>query len=234
MPYTISHSIIAAPIWYCLSKKIPLAPIIIGCIAPDLPYLFYLHPVHTSSHDLLGIFNHALPFGIIILLIWNLFLEKPIHRLFALKQNEKEFSLKYVSFTLTGIILGSASHVLIDSTSHSSGWFVENFNIFNYKIANFHLYQIIQYSGSILGLFALVYWYLKTLSNSNVARPDSNYIKTGMIAFSISIVSFAILANVIHKSNSITTFTINTGTGILSGIFVGACLFSYLSRKIKN
>ena len=159
MPYTPAHAIVAAPLWYGSKKKLSLPALVIGCMAPDLPYLAHLAPVSSPGHTPLGLITHAVPQGLVLFAIWDVWLEKPILSLVGLRPSQHEQSwIGYFSVVLS-LWLGAASHALLDATSHETGWFVQNFSLLTSEIGPFPLFKWIQYGGGIAGLAAIAVWY---------------------------------------------------------------------------
>ena len=225
MPYTPAHTIVAAPLWYLSQKRLPLPPLIIGCMAPDLPYFFYLNPIYSPGHTISGLITHAVPQGLLALGLWYLWLEKPTLTLFGLTPSKRQFSLSWLVLVIVSLWLGAATHSFLDATSHEWGWFVQRFAGLRYPLGGLPIFKWIQYGGGAIGLAAILSWYL-----SIAKTPSERPVRVGIIILSLSILSVMGLANWIHQSHGLQSFVINSASGAMSGFVFGLCLFSVFYR----
>ena len=230
MPYTPAHAIVAAPLWYGSKKKLSLPALVIGCMAPDLPYLAHLAPVSSPGHTPLGLITHAVPQGLVLFAIWDVWLEKPILSLVGLRPSQHEQSwIGYFSVVLS-LWLGAASHALLDATSHETGWFVQNFSLLTSEIGPLPLFKWIQYGGGIAGLAAIAVWYRHVRQRRYSPPQAKKKVFTISLIFIIPMVVFAGVANILHQSALIHGILVYSATGIMTGFLVGACIYSAIAR----
>ena len=237
MPYTPAHAILVAPIWYGSQKSLPLAPLIVGSLAPDLPYLIHLSPVTAPGHSPLGLLTHAVPHGLALLILWYLCLEKPILTLFSLPLPQHQWSWSAGLKILGSLWLGAVTHALIDAASHEPGWFVQNLAILRSILLNLPIYKWIQYGGGLLGLFLIAIWYWNCRVQASKRRLSSSLIAIATISLTGSSLGFISLANWIHQSQDVRSLFVNSATGVMTGLVLGAALYSlyfYLHHFIRE
>lgn len=224
MPYTPAHAICAAPLWHLSKKRLPLPALVIGCIAPDLPYFIHLAPVYSPGHTITGLVTHALPQGLLALGMWYLWLEKPVLALFALQPSKRQVSGMWFLLVVLSLLLGATSHALLDATSHQSGWFVQRFDWLSDSVGGFPIFKWIQYGGGVLGLGGIAGWYGGT--QKTLGRAKDRLFWMGTIIFTLSILALTIFANWIHQSGNTQSFAVNSASGAMSGFVVGACIYT--------
>ncbi|NEZ54379.1 DUF4184 family protein [Leptolyngbyaceae cyanobacterium CCMR0082] len=232
MPYTPAHTIVAAPLWYLSQKRLPLPPLIIGCMAPDLPYFLYLNPIYSPGHSISGLITHAVPQGLLALGLWYLWLEKSTLTLFGLAPSKRQVSLSWLGLVILSLWLGAATHSFLDATSHEWGWFVQRFAGLRYPLGGLPIFKWVQYGGGAMGLTAILSWYL---SVAKVPSTANRSVQAGVTILSFSTLSLMGLANWVHQSQDLQSFAINSASGAMSGFVVGLCLFSvfYRIRRLR-
>ena len=232
MPYTLSHAIAAAPIWELTGKRLPLASLIIGSWAPDIPYMFSLAPIDAPGHAPLEIFTHCLPLAMIAIVVWYHWLEKPISTLFGFQQRGSNLGyMRLYASSALGIVLGAASHVLWDATSHSTGWFVVNSNTLQNTTLWFPNYKWVQYSGGLLGLFGLAVWYMVFVSRSACNNQGSRDQRKRFLKICLATVSaFVALANLMNPATSYKSYLVHS----MAGTFTGGIISLIIYATVEN
>lgn len=228
MPYTFSHTIAAAPIWWLSGKRLPLAALIIGSWAPDFPYLFSLTPIDAPGHAPLELLTHCLPEAAIALALWHLWIKKPISDLFGFHHPDRSVSSgSLLLLSAIGIILGAISHVAWDATSHPTGWLVQNFNILRTTHLWIPNFKWIQYGSGILGIFGVCAWYLHFRRNSTPTPLGSRkQWMTFIWIFSVSIILLVGASNWIHGLNSFKAVIVQSMAAAFSGSLVSLVLYA--------
>lgn len=226
MPYTPAHIIFAAPIWYGSRRRLPLPPLVVGCIAPDLPYLAHLGPVHGAGHTLMGLATHSVPHGLVALSIWYLWLEKPTLTLLGLRPSKRQVSVVWCLLVILSLLFGATTHVLLDAASHESGWFVQQVGGLRHPVGGLPIFKWIQYGGGVLGLGATGWWYLKHQKIADIARPQARLSLMGASILAMSTVGFSCIANWVHQADDLRTFAVYSASGAMSGFVFGACLYA--------
>ena len=102
-------------------------------MTPDFGYYVHRFDVASFAHTVPGSFVVCLPIGIFLLLLFYL-VRKPVcfvlpmpHReaLFPLCSTFPTVGLRNFAMILLSILLGAWSHILWDSFTHQTGWFVQ-------------------------------------------------------------------------------------------------------------
>jgi len=147
---------------------------VVGAMAPDFHYYFYLAPDAEVSHSLPGTFFYCLPAGLLVLWIFHALLKRPLISLFPQSQAQKlmalsgEFKFTPLSRTLlivVSLLVGTLTHLLWDSFTHSGGWFVQEIPFLQTVVLpqifrGRAVFSVLQHSSTVLGMAALLvsYW----------------------------------------------------------------------------
>lgn len=130
MPFTASH--IAAVLPMVRTRLIPSA-LVIGSMAPDLPYCFPLFIPARVTHSVVGVVAVDVALGAVALAVWHLVLAEPLWataprqvrerlarpRVPAVRQllRGRLLLLGYAS-----LAIGAATHVVWDAFTHHGRW----------------------------------------------------------------------------------------------------------------
>lgn len=149
MPFTPCH--IAAV--YPLRRRLPLLPLGIGSMMPDLMYYIPLQNPYfqESAHTLTRSLTFCLPVGLIIYFFimktqqgWKTLLPK------QLRIEPCRPTLTVVSVS---IVIGSLTHIFWDAWTHRTGIFVQQFPSIPFKL--------LQHSSTALGGLFLLYIFVR-------------------------------------------------------------------------
>ena len=173
MPGIFSHPAAVVPLNKLLKHRLVLPALIIGSCTPDFEYLLRLSLFRTHGHSLLGMFYFCLPVGLVTLLIFHYFLEKPIvlllpdhdRKILLLHCNKFRFfpPKQFLNISIS-IVIGAFTHIVWDSFTHSYGWAVQrvpalSVEVIKYQDLTFAWYRIFQHGSTLLGFGLLLYWY---------------------------------------------------------------------------
>lgn len=177
MPFTLSHPIASYLFKPCITRGyLSVTGLVLGCMAPDFEYFLRMKMLGTWGHQLSGVFLLDLPVAILLtVLIHTLMRDLVIQHLpLPLKQRLIIYagqplvwkSMRYCLVLCLSILLGIATHLLWDSFTHHSGYFVQQYALLNHQIILFghsvYLYKIFQHLSSLGGL-ALIGLYIYSL-----------------------------------------------------------------------
>ena len=159
MPFTFSHPAAVLPLKKLSNGKLSLAGLIAGSIVPDFEYFIFMKS--NYSHSLRGIFTFNMPVALIILLIFFCLIRRDmldnlpsfLHRRLAptLEFDWLAYFRKNWLWVLISILLGTFTHILWDSTTHRTGYFVVHSAFLSGQAAGFPVYRILQYISTIFG-----------------------------------------------------------------------------------
>lgn len=171
MPFTISH---AAAVILLNRRGLVTSALVIGTMVPDLSYFVHLKGFNRDlGHSILGLFTFCLPVGIVILLVFQKFVKRPLFALLPPSHQQRllpylqGFPLKSWQImirSLLSLAIGTLSHLAWDSFTHNNGFIVKNAAalrqpIFELAGTKIFVFSILQHGSTVLGLVALVLWY---------------------------------------------------------------------------
>jgi len=176
MSFTFAHPVIVLPLkTKYFAKYFSLTALVIGSMFPDFEYFIRMTLKSIYSHTILGLFTFNLPLGLLFCFIFHniirneLFVNLPFFlrsRLSIYTQfNWNKYFLQNPFRVIISLLIGSFSHILWDSFTHATGYFVERINFLRYYfIINYipiPVYKILQHSGSIIGCLILFFLIMK-------------------------------------------------------------------------
>lgn len=170
MPFTLAHPAAVLPLRG--SRYLLTAPLIIGAVAPDLPYFVpgMLGRFIPETHEFDSSFTVCLALG--YLLLGAIFvLRQPLtallsprarwlclHALEPLRTRRSAWL-----FAGLAIVVGVWTHLLWDSFTHADGWIARRVSALSAPVTigawTGPLCHVLQYASSALGLLLMVIWY---------------------------------------------------------------------------
>lgn len=140
----------------------------IGSIVPDFPYFIREFGVASFAHTVTGALCVSVPVGLVLYLTLSLcfrritgVLPNP-HSSFLATWEIGQPSLRWnILAVAIAILAGALSHNFVDSFTHQSGAAVSMFPVlakeaFSIHGESFHIFRILQYSGSALGMVLIL------------------------------------------------------------------------------
>ena len=171
MPFTLAHPAAVLPLRGL--ARLRTAPLIVGALAPDLPYYLpvtlshYVPATHVLAHSL----TVDLLLGYLVMALLFV-LQRPLTAL--LLPRARALCLRALApfrrpaewaLAAPAIVLGVWTHLLWDSFTHADGWMVQRIAALNapFLVGPWHetVYHALQYLSSAIGLCVLVLWYLR-------------------------------------------------------------------------
>lgn len=175
MPFTLSHPAAVLPLRRYCQDWLNFTALVIGSMTPDFGYYVNAWYVATVAHTFLGSFTICLPTGAAALMLVYLF-RKPVCFLLPSPHRPalNQFFLKPFSFgaknsavTALCLLVGAWTHILWDSFTHDTGWFVQRLpvlraQVFQINSAKIPLYYLLQQFSTVAGgaviLIAYICW----------------------------------------------------------------------------
>jgi hypothetical protein len=178
MPFTVSHAAAALPI-HVFGRRLPLAALMIGSMAPDFAFFIPFAPYRSSTHSIPGIFWFCLPVSLAVWYIFIRWMEQPTMALFPDAWREKltptgPITPKLLALTSLGIVLGAGTHLLWDSFTHSHTWASTAMPALRERqsaLGGAPLYHLLQVASSVFGLAVLFVWLLNLRRRPMPAEP---------------------------------------------------------------
>jgi hypothetical protein len=159
-------------------------------MTPDLGYYFRRFDIASFAHTILGSFAVCLPAGICLLLVFYLvrksvcFILPTPHReaLAHLCATPPKMGTERLMMAMLCLLIGAWSHILWDSFTHESGWFVQRIAwlqavVFTVGSASFRASYLLQQFSSAAGAVILIIAYLVWLHrhrSTQVGEPGSD------------------------------------------------------------
>lgn len=187
MPFTFSHPALVLPLTYLPRHWFSLTGLVIGSLTPDFEYFLRMRIQSDYSHTISGLFWFDIPLGILLTFLYhNIARNGLIHNLpFVLKSRLFRFTrfdwtLHFKAHWLVvsvSILIGAASHLLWDSFTHESGYFVSTFprllrttELVGQEIP---VFKILQHGSSFIGGLIVLIALFKLPVDLNVSRQTS-------------------------------------------------------------
>lgn len=182
MPFTPTHAAAVLPF---LRTPLPASTLVIGSMAPDIPFYLPFDP-GLRTHTAAAVGTTDVLFGALAWLVWHGLLAAPalwaapraLHaRLTAvpLGVRVRLRGLRAVLLTLVALAVGSATHVLWDEFTHPRRWGPEHVPLLAEQWGPLAGYRWLQYATSVLGGVVLLVWFVRwwrrTPPRPGVRRP---------------------------------------------------------------
>ena len=179
MPFTPSHVAAALPL-----LRTPLLPaaLVVGTMAPDIPYYAPLFVHREFSHSLPGLVTVDLVLGLAGALLWWFVLREPVIDLLPRTVGSRIPALGRTAWRPTGwswpltvtvlvlsVLVGAATHLIWDSFTHP-GWLVDHVALLRVRIGPLPVTKWLQHLSSVGGLVAVAIWVAIRLRRTD---PDS-------------------------------------------------------------
>src|SRR5579862_4249391 len=170
MPYTLAHPAAVLPLRRF--HALPFLPLLIGSIAPDIPFYIprMVSRTFMNSHSFKGSLVVSLPAGLIALCLL-IALRAPLtavlwepHRTLLRRALEEFANLpRRWLYAVPALLIGIWLHIGWDAFTHYDGWIVERVALLQLPVPLFGkeaaVYHLLQYASSVVGLAILFVWY---------------------------------------------------------------------------
>ena len=206
MPFTLSHPAAVLPFRRFCPRYLEFAALVIGSLTPDLGYYVRRFEIASFAHTIFGSFIVCLPSGVLMFLIFYL-VRKPI--CFILPAPHREplllrctgvlpVSLRRATIVALSLLLGAWSHILWDSFTHLTGWFVQRFSWFRAPVfivgsTQFQAYYVLQQLSTVVGGAILIVAYFAWLRRQQPAQPAHPATERWRYLLCLAIAAFALL-----------------------------------------
>jgi hypothetical protein len=166
MPFTGSHPAAVLPL---MRWGLPPSALVIGSMAPDLPY-YLPTPVHSgTTHSLAGIVGADLLLGLAVFAVWHALLAPfaiavgPAAlraRLHPPAPDRARPALRAVRL-VAALAVGAATHVAWDSFTHVGRWGPDHIGWLADSHAGLPGYRWAQYASGLVGAAAIALWLVR-------------------------------------------------------------------------
>ena len=181
MPFTLAHPAAVLPFRQMfIHTPHAFSALVIGSMTPDLPYFLAFLPRGEMTHTVTGLFSTCLPLALCVWILWITLLQRPtiaslpsaLAKRCAIP-SQQAIRASDGLMILIALLIGAASHILLDSFTHRTGFVVQMFPVFEQQIFAWHgytltIYRLLQHGGGILGMFILMRVFYKSPVNPSV------------------------------------------------------------------
>ena len=168
MPFTPSHAAAVLPF---LRTPLPASALVIGSVAPDLPYYLPLD-LPWDTHTASAVVTTDLLLGGLAWVVWHALLAEPAlawapgalrSRLTGvpLGPGVRIRSVRGLVLTVLALVVGAATHVLWDEFTHAGRWGTEHLPALARDWGPLPGYRWLQYAGGVLGGAVLLVWLVR-------------------------------------------------------------------------
>lgn len=164
MPFTGSHPAAVVPL---LRTGLVPSALVIGSMAPDLPYYVPVPVSWTSTHSALGVVGVDLVLGLLVFALWQLLLAPAAVGLAPAGLRDRLApdlpvparrhlrSARAAALVLVSLAVGAATHVVWDSLTHADRWGTDHIAWLAASHGPLPGYRWMQYGGGIVGVLVL-------------------------------------------------------------------------------
>ena len=252
MPFTLAHPAAVLPF---ARTKLVFSALIAGALAPDVGYFLSFTSGHAESHSLAGLLWFCLPSGLLILLLFQKLLKRPLlalfpashqARLYPYAQGFRFAPVSRFGLILLSLLIGSSTHLLWDSFTHNTGWAVRAFPeltmpLLAIRDERIPTYKLLQHGSSVLGLVVLglaYYVWLRRAEPSQVKQPKLSSaariaIATAMLAGACAAALWRTVPPLIAWE-TIRANVVNGGIAFVTAFVIEAVLFSLIWRFCES
>ena len=166
VPFTPSHA--AAALLFTRTPLVPSA-LVIGTMAPDLPYFVPGGPSRELTHSIVGGLTVDVAIALVAIAAWQVVFRAPASdflpsrvraRLPTRQPWRPTLDRSFVSAVVlaaVSAVVGIATHLAWDSFTHG-GWLSARVPILDASVGPLQLFALLQYVSSIGGILALAAW----------------------------------------------------------------------------
>jgi hypothetical protein len=168
VPFTPSHIAAALPF---VRTPLPVAPLVIGTMAPDVPYYVPLGIPRDLTHSALGVPTVDLVITAVLVLLWYAALRAPIVDLApaAVRQRVGSAGLlgwrdrdrswpAAVGLGVAAALIGILTHLVWDAFTHRSSALVQAVPALHANLGPLPVSSWLQHASTVVGLAAIAVW----------------------------------------------------------------------------
>ena len=208
MPFTVSHAAAVLP----MGRRLSASALVIGAMLPDVP-LYLPSPFGlVLSHTVVGALTVNLLMGLLLFVIWHGFFARPAdwfapsairRRLTPAQQpglRRRLNSPARIAVVLLSLIVGQATHLLLDQFTHSGTLVTANVAFLRADIAGVPVPDVAQVALSVVGLVLMALWAVRWYRTAPTVTLQREPSRLGKIAARVTVMGGAALALLVTAS----------------------------------
>jgi hypothetical protein len=202
MPFTLAHPAAVLPLRRYCPRFLSFTALVIGSVVPDLGYFSGRLHLEELSHTFRGSFIFSLPVGLVLIGLFY-WLGLPVIRILPrpwrpvflpifLRPSGSFFVI------VISLLIGTWSHLFLDSFTHKDGWLVEHFVALQTPLMpighhTLKVYHLLWYVCSFIGVAWLCFAYARW-RQAVVGSPHSTFVQLrNAVLLAIFIMPLAVL-----------------------------------------
>ncbi|RSN67013.1 MULTISPECIES: DUF4184 family protein [Actinomadura] len=162
MPFTLSHPAAVLPL-----ARGPLVPsaLVIGSMAPDIPYFFFAMELRGATHRAHGVVTVDLLIGLAAFAVFHLVWKRPLAALApaAVRRRLPMDAPVRWGWAVPSLVLGAATHVFWDAFTHLNWSFAGELPWLTRSFGGMAVYVWLQYVSGAAGLAIVLLWLARWL-----------------------------------------------------------------------
>lgn len=135
--------------------------LVTGAIAPDFEYFLQARMKSNVSHTLPGLFAFDVPVAIALAVVFHALIRAPLTT--ALPEAVRARFAVFLAtpwrpravVVVASALVGATTHVLWDSFTHRTGFFVEHIALLHAHVVGVPAYRLLQHASTVLGLLLI-------------------------------------------------------------------------------
>ena len=160
MPFTLSHP--AAALLF-RGSGLPIAAVVAGSMAPDVPMFVPIPGSYGVTHSWLGVVTVDLAFSLLAVALWLVLMRDALVDMAPGGVRTRlapraRYSARQWALVPVAAVLGSASHVVWDAFTHRGRWGVREIAWLHEVHGGLVGFKWAQYASGVLGLLLVAAW----------------------------------------------------------------------------
>ena len=209
MPFTAAHPAAVVPLAGPLSRFTCLSGLVVGSVAPDLPYFVPGLPWKSIGHSPAGLFLFDIPAGLLLYAAFHSVLAPLLYALAPAALRARlprsrcagALPARGLLVVVASLLVGAATHLAWDAFTHADGAVVLQLPVLSSEILTWqgytvYVYKVLQHGSTFVGLALLGYWLARWYRRAHASTPPappSRLVRT-ILASSVLIPSSAAAA----------------------------------------
>jgi hypothetical protein len=166
MPFTLSHPAAVLPL---AGTGLPVAGLVAGSMAPDVPMFLPGQIGYGVTHNLVGVVTVDLLMAVVAVLLWRYVVRNALVDTAPSSVRERfpanaRYTRRQWALLPAAAIVGALSHVAWDAFTHQGRWGVAHVAWLQAGHAGLPGYQWAQYASGAIGLAVVLIWAVRTVA----------------------------------------------------------------------